>query len=56
MLSSWDDYPVHQTADTFVPSLLDYNTTYYWRIDEINAYGITSGQVWTFTTGDIPPR
>jgi hypothetical protein len=26
-------------------------TTYYWRIDEINAYGATTGTLWSFTTG-----
>jgi hypothetical protein len=27
------------------------NTTYYWRIDEVNPNGgTTSGKVWSFTT------
>ena len=29
------------------------NTTYYWRIDERNAGGVTTGTVWSFKT--IPP-
>ncbi len=29
---------------------LNYNTTYYWRIDEVNANGTTTGAVWSFTT------
>ena len=40
----------NQTAVTFEPATLDYETTYYWRIDEINAAGITKGNVWSFTT------
>ncbi len=24
--------------------------TYYWRIDEVNSYGTTTGTVWSFTT------
>jgi hypothetical protein len=30
---------------------MDANTPYYWRIDEINASGTTTGVVWSFTTG-----
>ena len=26
------------------------STTYYWRIDEKNATGTTTGDVWSFTT------
>ena len=26
------------------------DTTYYWRIDELNAAGTTTGNVWSFTT------
>jgi probable HAF family extracellular repeat protein/predicted outer membrane repeat protein len=51
----------HQTNTIFYPATLDPNTTYYWRIDEINFWGATTGVVWSFTTtGDtstppIPP-
>jgi hypothetical protein len=31
------------------------DTTYYWRIDEINAAGTTTGNVWSFTTVAAPP-
>ena len=27
------------------------DTTYYWRIDEVNNVGTTTGTVWSFTTG-----
>jgi len=30
---------------------MSYNTTYYWRIDEINSFATTTGTVWSFTTG-----
>ena len=29
---------------------LEYQTTYYWRVDCINEYAITVGTVWSFTT------
>ncbi|MHC4396494.1 MAG: hypothetical protein ACYS1A_12645, partial [Planctomycetota bacterium] len=41
----------NQTATTFDPGTLDPNTTHYWRIDEINTAGTTTGTVWSFTTG-----
>jgi len=40
----------NQTATTFEPGTMANNTTYYWRIDEINAGGTTTGTVWSFTT------
>ncbi len=39
------------TARTFAPGYLSKNTTYYWRIDEVNPFGTTAGPVWSFTTG-----
>jgi len=35
---------------TYDPSIMDVNTTYYWRIDEKNITGVTKGNVWSFTT------
>ena len=32
------------------PGNLDYETTYYWRIDSVNAVGTTKGDVWKFAT------
>jgi hypothetical protein len=43
-----------QTATSFTPATLAPSTTYYWRIDEINASGTTNGPVWSFTTGALP--
>jgi len=50
------------TADTdmgsiavasFAPGTLDYNTTYYWRVDEYNGIETHTGDVWSFQT--TPP-
>jgi hypothetical protein len=32
---------------------MDSATTYYWRIDEVNTYGTTTGTVWSFTTETV---
>jgi len=40
-----------QTAATFAPGSMPEYTTYYWRIDEVNPFGTTTGTVWSFTTG-----
>jgi hypothetical protein len=39
-------------VNSFGPCMLDVNTTYYWRIDEVNGQDIYKGDVWSFTTGD----
>ena len=39
-------------AESYDPGLLDADTTYYWRVDEVDAQGNTlKGPVWLFTTG-----
>jgi predicted outer membrane repeat protein len=43
-----------QTEITFNPGPLSYGTKYYWRIDEINHYGTTTGVIWTFAAGPTP--
>ncbi|MCK8520986.1 discoidin domain-containing protein [Aquimarina sp. D1M17] len=40
----------NQPGTTFNPGILNPNTTYYWRIDEVNTIGTTTGTVWSFTT------
>ena len=40
----------NQTTITFSPGTLARNTIYYWRIDEKNANGTTTGDIWSFTT------
>jgi hypothetical protein len=45
----------NQTTTIFDPGTMDYNTTYYWRIDELNNTGTTTGVIWSFTTLSSPP-
>ncbi|MCK5172989.1 MAG: hypothetical protein KAR47_06330, partial [Planctomycetes bacterium] len=40
----------NQIAATFNPGILNQDTVYYWRIDEKNVLGTTTGDVWSFTT------
>ncbi|MGB2808839.1 MAG: GLUG motif-containing protein [Sedimentisphaerales bacterium] len=40
----------NQTGTTFDPGTMAYSTVYYWRIDEVGAYGTFTGAVWSFTT------
>ncbi|MHC4485296.1 MAG: LamG domain-containing protein, partial [Planctomycetota bacterium] len=44
-----------QAATSYVPGLLEQSTTYYWRVDEVEADGTTihTGDVWSFTTGIV---
>jgi hypothetical protein len=44
------EFQGNQTGTTFDPGTLAYDTTYYWRIDEVNLQGTTTGNVWSFTT------
>ncbi|MFH1715930.1 MAG: hypothetical protein ABIF19_01145, partial [Planctomycetota bacterium] len=44
------------TAEKYDPGLLEWNTAYYWRIDEVNSPNPGSpwkGNVWPFTTADF---
>jgi hypothetical protein len=43
-----------QGGSGFDPGPLEGNTTYYWRIDEVNAAGETTGTEWSFTTETGP--
>jgi hypothetical protein len=45
----------NQSLTTFDPGTLAYNTSYYWRIDELNSSGTTTGTVWSFITVISPP-
>ncbi len=45
-----------QTATTFNPGRLEFGTTYYWRIDEVNSAPdgtIFKGDTWSFTTEPV---
>jgi hypothetical protein len=39
-------------AESYDPGLLDADTSYYWRVDEVDAQGnVSTGPLWIFTTG-----
>ena len=40
----------NQNGASYAPGTLNSNTTYFWRIDEVNGTGTTQGAVWSFTT------
>jgi hypothetical protein len=44
----------NQTGASFDPGTLNHDTTYYWRIDEVNGDGTTTGTEWSFTTESAP--
>lgn len=50
-LSSPPDSVASQASATYNPGELEPNTTYYWRIDGVNAFGRADGTEWSFTTG-----
>lgn len=43
-----------QAETSFDAGTMSLNTTYYWRIDEKNSAGTTTGPVWSFTTTAVP--
>jgi len=43
-------FVTNQTATTFSAGMMEYQTSYYWRIDPVNTWGKTAGPMWTFTT------
>jgi hypothetical protein len=48
--------PVDLDAESYDPGLLEWNTNYYWRIDEVNNMNANSpwkGNVWSFTTANF---
>ncbi len=46
----------NQTATSFAPLSLLQNTTYYWRIDSRNGGSVNTGDIWSFTTGQLPAQ
>jgi len=49
-------YQGRQATASFSPAKLDWNTTYYWRVDEVNDLNPESpwkGPVWSFTTANF---
>jgi hypothetical protein len=46
-------YKGRQTDAIFTPGTLKHHTTYFWRIDQVDASAVvTPGPVWQFTTGN----
>jgi len=39
-----------ETDTTYAPPVMARSTTYYWRIDEVNSKGKTTGETWSFVT------
>lgn len=44
------EFQGNQSGTTFNPGPLSPGTTYYWRVDQVNAQGISTGDVWSFST------
>jgi hypothetical protein len=47
------EFKGNRTNASYNPGALTRSTTYFWRIDEKNSAGTTTGDVWSFTT--VPP-
>lgn len=43
-----------QSGAAYDPGVMIPEETYYWRADEKNNYGTTTGNIWSFTTGTQP--
>ncbi len=52
-LTNPPDFVGNQTDSTYTAEGLESGETYYWRVDEVNLYGTTQGEVWTFSIGTI---
>jgi hypothetical protein len=46
----------YQHATTYNPGLLEFDKTYYWRVDEYDAFGTYKGEVWSFRTKPYDPN
>ncbi len=40
-------------SESYDPGQLQWNTTYYWRVDEVKADGTQMGNLWSFTTANF---
>ena len=48
------EFQSNQTGSSFDPGPLASDTTYYWRVDELNDDGTTQGITWSFATESGP--
>ena len=47
----------NQSGTTYIPGMLNYSSTYYWRVVSRNSSGTeTPGPIWSFTTVSTPPQ
>ena len=46
----------YQHTTTYNPGPLEFDKTYYWRLDEYDAFGTYKGDVWSFTTKPYDPN
>ena len=44
---------IQSDVNNYTPGNLESNTTYYWRVDEVNDTDVWKGPVWSFTTGNF---
>ncbi|MFA5292843.1 MAG: pectinesterase family protein [Phycisphaerae bacterium] len=44
------EFVTEQTGTSMATGAMSLDTTYYWRVDEKNTAGVTTGAVWSFTT------
>lgn len=44
------EFKGNQAGTSYGPGTLSNSTTYFWRIDAVNASGTTTGSTWSFTT------
>jgi len=50
------EYRGNQPGTVYDPGPLTPDTTYHWRVDEVNAEGSMPGCTWSFTTQGEPPE
>jgi hypothetical protein len=50
------EYRGNQQGTAYDPGPLTVDTTYYWRVDEVNAEGSMPGCTWSFTTQGAAPE
>ncbi len=53
-LTSPPPFVGNRTTTDFVPGPLSPQTIYYWRVDEVNSAGTTTGTIWRFETAAAP--
>jgi hypothetical protein len=45
--------PIAQTAWTYTPEPLEFGTTYYWKVDQVDEAATHEGDLWCFTTQEL---